>query len=146
MKLFCPVRLVSKRSIVLSDIVEVPGIAFCLCFRLRVPMSSGDITVGGFFSCFVRFANTSAFRCFNRETTGLIGTFVPFSFIKFGTILRTKATLWYKYMKRICKTRFPMKTIIVSESESLIGLEGSSLSVKAGLNYFISVVIGFAIW
>ena len=43
-------------------------------------MSSGAITIGGFFNCFVSFATTSAFRCFGTETTGLSGTFVSFSF------------------------------------------------------------------
>ena len=73
------------------------------------------MTVGGFLSCFARFETASAFRCFGTETTGLSGTFVPLGVMKFGTIRRTNATLWYKYMKRICKAKFPIKTLIVSE-------------------------------
>ena len=79
--------------------------------------SSGDITVGDFLSCFLRFA----FRCFATENTGLSGTLVSLNFVKIGTIRRTKATLWYKYMQRICKAMFPIKTMIVNERESLIG-------------------------
>ena len=71
-------------------------------------------------SCFVRHATTAAFRCFCMETTGLSVTFVIFSFMKFGTIRRTKATLWYKYMKTICKAKLPITTMIVSERKSLI--------------------------
>ena len=80
-----------------------------------------DLYLSNYIRCFVRFATTSAFRCFGKETTGLSGTFVPLSFVKFGTIRRTKATLWYKYMKRICKAKFPIKTMIVKERESLMG-------------------------
>ena len=86
-------------------------------------MSSGDITVGGFLRCFVGLAPTSALRCFGTETNRLNGALVPFNSMKFGTIHRTNATLWYKYMKSICKANYPMKTIIVSERESLIGLQ-----------------------
>ena len=111
----------SNPSIVLSKNVEVAVIEFGLCLRLRVPMSSGDITVGRFFSYFVKFAITSAFKGIGTETTVLSGTFVSFIFMKFGTILRTKTTLWYKYMKRICKAKFPKKTLILSERDNLIG-------------------------
>ena len=104
----------------LSDMVEVAGMEFRRC-HLRVPSSSGELTVGGWFSCLARVVTTSSFRCFGTETTGFSGTLVPLSFMKFGTIRRTKATLWYKYMKRIRKARFPIKTMIVSERESLIG-------------------------
>ena len=92
----------------------------------------------------VWLVTTSAFRCLGTETTGFSGTLVPLSFMKFGTIRRTKATLWYKNMKRICRARFPIKTMIVSERESLIGTSDSSLSINAGLKDFISEVIGFA--
>ena len=64
---------------------------------------------------------TYAFRCLGTETTGFSGTLVPLSFMKLGTIRRTKAILCYKNMKRICRARFPIKTMIVSERESLIG-------------------------
>ena len=104
-------------NMVLSDMVEVAGMVFRLGCRLRVPMSSGDITVGGVLSCFARLETTSAFRCFGTEINGLSGTFVPLSFTKFVTIRRTKATLWYKYMKKICKAKFPIKTMIVKERE-----------------------------
>ena len=104
---------------VLSDMVEVAGMEFRRC-RLSVPSSSGEMTVGGCFSCLARVV-TSAFRCLGTETTGFSGTLVPLSFMKFGTIRRTKATLWYKNMKRIFRARFPIKRMIVSERESLIG-------------------------
>ena len=105
---------------VFSDMVEVAGSECRLCL-LRVPNSSYDMTVGGCLSCWARVVITSAFRCLGTETTGFSGTFFPLSIMKFGTIRRTKATLWYKNMKRICKARFPMKTMMVKERESLIG-------------------------
>ena len=39
--------------------------------------------------------------------------------MKFGLICRTKATFWYKY--RVWTAKFPIKTMIVSDRENLIG-------------------------
>ena len=78
------------------------------------------MTVGDFMSCFARFETTSAFTCFGTETTGLRGKLFPLSVMKFNAI-RTKATLCYKYMKMICKAKFPIKTMIVNKRESLMG-------------------------
>ena len=110
-----------------------------LCCRLNVPMSSGAITVGGVLRCFLRLATASALRCLGTETTGFSGTFFSFSLIKFGTI-RRKATSWYKYMKRGCSAKFPIKTKIVNDRESISGTQDSSFSINAGWQYFISVV------
>ena len=73
---------------VLSDRVEVAGMEFRRC-SLRVPSSSGEMTVGGCLSCLARVVTTSAFRCLGTETTGFSGTLIPLSFMKFGTIRLT---------------------------------------------------------
>ena len=40
--------------------MDVAGVESRLCWRLKVPMSSEQMTVGGFLSCFVRLATTAA--------------------------------------------------------------------------------------
>ena len=79
-------------------------------------MSSGDITVGGVWSCFVRLATTCLWA--RKLLDGHEKVVVQ----------RLLYAEYIKYLKRICKARFPMKTIIVSERESLIGTQDSFIN------------------
>ena len=64
---------VSKHSILLSDDIEInmsEALRSGWCFR--APMSSGEITMGSFFNCSVRFCNTSVSGVLARKLRDLV--------------------------------------------------------------------------
>ena len=61
--------------------------------------------------------------------------FIPLQLrvLKIGTMRPINDNPYNKLMKRICRAKFPLKTLIVKERENFIGTYASSLSIQVDL-------------